>query len=196
MATNKKNAPANENVDISAALKDIAKFLPEGFSLDDFKKVGGLRPICVPEPNMGRPIVGYIVAELDMPQRKDKSDWSALLITLISPAMAKAGEDIVEIPPGREVLIPVSGSIKNNGDVRAAALDPKNVYIGIFTVTGQVDVGKASDMWDYDVRVAMDKPQPRTGAFALYTRPSASLPAYATGEVQDKNGQPIARLVG
>jgi len=199
MASTKKNTPAAEtSIDLAAALKDVAQFLPEGFSLDDFQAVGGLRPICAPEYNTGKAVVGYIVAELDMPPRKDKSAWSAILVTLLSPAMAKAGEDIVEIPPGRDVLIPVGGSLRNNGDLRAAAADQESVFLGIFTVTGQIDVGKQSDMWDYDVRVALDKPKARTGAFALYNKPTApALPAgFATGEVLDRNGKSVHRLVG
>ena len=198
MAASKKNTPAEPTVDMNTILKDVAQFLPEGFSLDDFQSVGGLRPICAPEFNNAKPVLGYIVAELGMPPRKDKSTWTAILVTLLSPAMAKAGEDIVEIPPGRDVLIPVGGSLKNNGDLRAAAADQESVFLGIFTVTGQIDVGKQSDMWDYDVRVALDKPKARTGAFALYNKPAApALPAgFATGEVLDKNGKSVHRLVG
>ena len=198
MAASKKNTPAEPTVDMNTILKDVAQFLPEGFSLDDFQSVGGLRPICAPEFNNAKPVLGYIVAELDMPPRKDKSTWTAILVTLLSPAMAKAGEDIVEIPPGRDVLIPVGGSLKNNGDLRAAAADQESVFLGIFTVTGQIDVGQQSDMWDYDVRVALDKPKARTGAFALYNKPAApALPAgFATGEVLDKNGKSVHRLVG
>jgi hypothetical protein len=70
------------------------------------------------------------------------------------------------------------------------------VFLGIFTVTGQLNVGKQSDMWDYDVRVAMDKPKARTGAFALYNKPSHALPQHYTGEVLDKNGVPAGRLFG
>ena len=195
MAKNTKQTAAKPEMNV-----DLTKFLPEGFSLSDFDVVGGLRPICPPELNEGSPIVGWVVTLLDMPDREDGSKWQALLINLASTAKAKAGDDIVDVEPGQDVLIPVGGNLKNNADLLNAAVDPHKVVMGIFTVTGQQDVGKPSPMWTYDVRLAIKKAKTRDGAFALYNRPVATPAQIPTtfiprGEVMGANGKP-AQLVG
>lgn len=174
---------------------DLSKFLPEGFSLDDFEVVGGLRPICPPELNAESPVVGWVVACLPMPAREDGSQWSALLINLVSTAQAKAGDEIVTVEAGRDILIPVGGNLKNNGDLMAAAADPQRVVMGVFQVTGQQDVGKPSKMWVYEVKLALKKSIARTGAFALYNKPTISIGEMANQPIIGANGQP-ARLVG
>ena len=195
--TNDKAQMAKANEDTSIDLSKLAQFLPEGFDLSDFDTIGGLRPICAPEVNQGTPIMGYIVAELPMPVRKDGSAWSALLVRLISPAKAKAGNEVVTVEPGKDVLIPMGGNLGNNADLRNFAADAKNVFVGIFTVTGQQDVDKPSPMWVYDVKVNAKKPVARTGAFALYNKPAvAQLQGHASGEVLNGNGQPVKSLIG
>lgn len=177
---------------------DLSKFLPEGFSLDDFQSVGGLRPICPPEVNAETPIVGWIVALLDMPARKaDGSAWQGLLVNLLTTAQAQTGDgEIVTVEAGKDVIIPVGGNLKVNQDLLAAAVDPRKVTCGIFSVTGKMNTGKQSDMWVYDVRLALKKQQAREGAFALYHKPAEPLASYHQGQVIDKDGKPVGRLVG
>jgi hypothetical protein len=176
---------------------DLAQFLPAGFSLDDFEKVGGLRPICPPEINAETPIVGYVFALLPMPKRKaDNSDWDGLLVKLLSTAQAKTVEgEIVTIEAGRDVIIPVSGALKNNQDLISAAVDPFLVTPAIFEVVGQLDTGKESKMWMYEVQLAFKKQVKRTGAFALYHKP-AEVSSQPRGQVVDRNGHEPGRLVG
>jgi hypothetical protein len=147
--------------------------------------------------NAETPVIGWIVALLDMPPRKsDGKAWQGLLINLVSTAQAQTSDgEIVMVEAGKDVIIPVGGSLKSNSDLLAAAVDPRKVTIGMFHVTGQRDVGKQSPMWDYDVRLALKKQQAREGAFALYHKPVEPLASYHQGQVVDRNGQP-ARLVG
>lgn len=178
---------------------DLSKFLPEGFSLDDFESVGGLRPICPPELNAETPVIGWVVALLDMPPRKsDNSPWQGLLINLVSTAQAQAGDEIITVEAGKDIIIPVSGALKANSDLLSAAVNSHKVTCGIFHVTGQMDVGKPSPMWTYDVRLAFKKQKAREGAAALYHRSPPALVSAPVlrGEVLDSNGKPAAALVG
>lgn len=180
----------------NAAMVDLAKFLPEGFNLEDFESVGGLRPICPPELNAETPVIGHVVALLDMPDRDDGSKWQALLIRLASTAQAKAGDEIVTVEAGKDILIPVGGNLKNNGDLLNAAVDQHKVTMGIFVVTGQIDVGKPSKMWSYDVKLALKKQIKREGSFALYNRPLPEVRQLVTGEVLNSDGSRAKSLVG
>jgi len=178
---------------------NMKAFLPEGFSEEDFDIVGGLRPICQPETMQQYPVAGYVVALLDMPQRKDKSEWRALLIHLTGATKAKAGEDIVEIAAGEEVLVPVNGNLKNNPDLLNAACDPANVYVAMLYCTGQIDVGKQSDMWNFEVKLSR-KAIKRQGRYALHNRAVPSQLAAAApigkGDITDSNGKPVQSMVG
>jgi hypothetical protein len=198
MAKQDKQAQANAGK-IDPAVANLAQFLPEGFKLEDFDVVGGLRPIITPELNQGTPIAGYIVALLDMPPREDGSKWKAILVNLLSPAKAKAGDEVISIEPGKDVLVPVGGNLGNNADLLNAASSVKQVFLGIFHVTGTLPTGKPSEMWVYEVRIAKGKAIPRTGQFALYNRePAASLPAGpAPGtDIRTADGKPAGSLVG
>lgn len=199
MASAKQKPTANTAPE--ARKFDMKAFLPEGFSEDDFDIVGGLRPICQPESMMQYPVAGFVVALLEMPQRKDKSDWRALLIHLTAATKAKAGEDIVEIEAGEEVLVPVNGNLKNNPDLLNAACDPNNVYVAMLVCTGAIDVGKQSDMWNFEVKLSR-KAIKRQGRYALHNRavpaqlasgPSAPL---ERGAITDSKGQPVQSMVG
>jgi hypothetical protein len=180
---------------IDPKVAELAKFLPQGFTLDDFVVVGGLRPIVTPELNQEQPFAAKIVALLQMPPREDGSKWSAILAFLMSPAKAQAGDETVAIEAGKEVLIPVGGNLGNNADLLNAASSAENVYTGIFSVTGTLDTGKPSPMWVYEVRIAKNKPEKRTGQFALYNKPAPELNA-APGDVRKANGEPAGSLVG
>lgn len=197
MAAAKKNEKPQDEKNVNKL--DLAKFLPKGFTLDDFEVVGGLRPICPPELNQDAPIVGYVVSIIPMPKRKsDKSDWDCLLVTLLSTAQAKTSDgEIVTLEEGEDVLIPIGGSLKNNAGLLSSACDARKVVPGIFTVIGQVDTGKPSDMWEYEVRLAFKKAVPREGKFALYNKPvfAISNGAVTPGEVVNRDGS-TARLVG
>ena len=177
--------------------------LPEGFSDDEFETIGSLRPICQPESMMDHPVGGELIALLDMPPRKDKSQWKAFLIHLLAPTMARAGEDLVEVSAGEKVLVPVSGSLKTNTELLGAACDPHRIWIVKIQCVGQIDVGKQSDMWSFDVKRSK-KTLPRTGEYALSNfQPAGMLNPTANGEVQqlgkgditDRNGHTVSSVV-
>lgn len=182
---------------------NLKAFLPEGFSEKDFDIVGGLRPICSPESMLDpdSPVVGWVVALLDMPNREDGSEWRALLVELTGNATAKVGDDIVVIPAGKEVLIPVSGALKNNPELLNAAFDATRVFLGIFRIIGQVDTGKPSKMWEYEValhkktiaRVGKYTLQQHNAVGVVETRTAAQL---NKGDITDANGKPQASMVG
>ncbi len=191
-----KNKPTT---DTATPEFDLSAFLPEGFSADDFKSVGGLRPICQPDLMQQFPVGGYIIGLLDMPKRKDGSDWQALLIELTGATKAKAGVEIVNIEKGKEVLVPLNGNLRNNPELLNAAVDPVNVYIGFLHCKGEVDVGKPSAMWDFEVKIH-SKTIKRTGKFLLNQRaPRVEvLPAapIERGAITDSNGKSAGSMVG
>ena len=153
---------------------NLKGLLPEGFDEKDFAITGGLRPIVSPELMMDNPVVGWIVTRQEMPDRDDGTAWSAFLVQLTGPCKAvdRGENEIIEVPAGSEVIIPISGALRNNRELQIAALDPARVYLGIFSVSGQVNVGKPSPMWAFDV-LLHKRTIPREGAFALHNRAAA-----------------------
>lgn len=159
---------------------------------DDFVVVGGLRYICLPENNEGRPITGWTVALLDMPE---KFKWKqAILLNLTSSARVVQDDETIDAQPGDDVLIPVSGNLKNNAELLKACVDPRIVTMARFTYLGEKDIGKPSPMKEFEVALALKKQIARTGQFALYNQPQAG--AFIPGEVLNGDGKPAARLVG
>jgi hypothetical protein len=170
---------------------DISHLLPEGYAKDELVTVGGLRPIVGAELSFERrsAIVGHLVALLDMPPRpslqnpNEKEPWQALLVRLSATAWAMVGADAVEVPAGKDVLVPLNGNLRQNHDLIGAAADQVNVWVGGLYVTGQVDLGVKgrNPMWNYSVQIHK-KPIPRTGAFALFNRPTRALPPGITSD--------------
>jgi hypothetical protein len=150
---------------------DISKFLPEGFSNEEFVTIGGLRPIVTPAIQFEKQsiVVGLLLGWVPMPPRpSDGSEWDAILVKLTGPTLAlAAGEETIEAKAGETVLIPVGGNLGNNHELYAASCDPKNVHLAIFAVTGQIKVNnQPSKMWSYDVKLHR-KSIPRTHETAL-----------------------------
>jgi len=169
----KKNAKATTDTGI-----DISKFLPEGFEADGLVTVGGLRNICPAEVTYEQksPIAGYIVTVMDMPLREslnrkgEKEPWQAIIVRLTHATKGLEGEDVVTIEAGKDVLVPVNGSLRNNADLLRAASDSDSVFFGVFQVTGKIETGKPTPMWNYEVQIHK-KTVARTGSFAIYNRP-------------------------
>lgn len=158
---------------------------------DDFEEVGGLRYVCLPELNEGKPVTGWLVSLLTMPE---KFKWQqAILVCLTEPANVVVDDETIQAQPGEDVLIPVSGNLKNNDALLKACVDTKEVIMGRFTYKGEIDTGKPSKMKEFEVKLAFKKKIQRTGAFALHNQPPVG---YFTGEVLDKNGAPVKSLVG
>lgn len=175
---------------------DMKAFLPAGMSEDDLSEVGGLRPICQPEEMQDSPVAGWVVAILDMPARKDKSEWQALLIETTGACRAKVGEEIRTIDAGEEVLIPLNGNLKNNPDLLNAAASQTHVFWAFLRCTGQVDLGKPSPMWSFLVKLNKKEPKPRTGKYALHAVKVNVIPQLGRGDITNANGQPVGSMVG
>lgn len=183
---------------------DYSKFLPEGFEAKELRKIGGLTPIYAGKLALEQkwsPCVGYIVAmeTLDMGEDEEpKQRYREFLIIEVSaPTKGVLGpkneQEIVDVEKGGQILMPLSGNLKNIKSLRAAAGDSKRVYVGVFRVTGQKDTGRPTEMWVIDARIH-PKTIERTGRFDL---PRGATPApelapnggtTSTGEVYDKDG--------
>lgn len=154
---------------------NLAGLLPEGFEESDFAATGGLRPIVGPELLMEAPVVGWIVSRIEMPPREDGSKWDAFIVQLTGPCKAISDGDVIDMAKGDEVIIPISGALKNNREMTMAAMSPTQVFLGIFSVLGQKDVGRPSPMWVFDCRLHK-KTIPRVGTFALHNRADENAP--------------------
>lgn len=163
---------------------DIGALLPEGYAKDDLVTVGGLRPIVPAEVTFERrsPIVGYLLTVIDMPLRpkignpSEKEPWQTLLVRLTQPAFAQVGDDVKEIPAGKDVVVPINGNLRNNHDLLGAAVDQQNVWLVAMYVEGQIPMkDNKNDMWSYVVQIHK-KAIARTGPFALFNRISRALP--------------------
>lgn len=160
---------------------DFSKFLPEGYDAKDLRKVGGLTPIYAPKLAFEQkwdPVVGFIdrVMVLDMGEeiKDEKQRYRPFLVVeLTSPNKGAVGpkseQEVVSLNKGDDILVPVSGSIKNVKALEIAATDPANVYLGMFRVLGEKDLqqaGKPSPMWVIDARLH-SKTKKREGRFLL-----------------------------
>lgn len=154
------------------------KDLPEGFSDADFKKVGALTPIYSSEyafANKLPPAVGWIV-RLEMVQidkTKEEEPRPFLRVELLSDNIgilgAKRDQKAVHIKKGEDILVPVSGAIKNIEQIKIACVDPMNIYLAKFEVVGQEQVNdKPSAMWVIDTQLNKNT-RPRDGRFLLNT---------------------------
>lgn len=202
MAKNDKNtAPAADVKDDF----DYSQFLPEGYDAKELRKVGGLTPIYAAGPayeNKWPPCAGWIVGieVLDMGgEHKDPKQRFRPFLRLESTCKTKAAvgkkreQEIVDIDVGQDILMPLSGNIRNVKEIQIASADPKNTYLGIFRVTGSRQVNdEPSEMWVIDSRLH-PKARVREGRFLLTQ--TQNIPAQmqeggvtATGEVFDKHG--------
>lgn len=164
---------------------DFSQYLPAGYDAGELQKVGGLVPLVPAEVMFERKAVvaGWVIEIIDMPPRPsmskkgEKEDWKGVLIELTGPTFAQSGDDVIERKAGDAVVIPFTGSLKNNRPLIVAAADPEKMYLGLFRVVGQVDTGKPSPMWDYEVQLH-PKPRVRTGAYLLSGAAPKALPAH------------------
>ena len=180
-----KNAPAagpaadDEMVDDF----DYSKFLPEGYEADGLKKIGSLVPIYAAKLAFEQgwdPVVGKLIS-IDVRDMGDKIPdpkqryREFALVELAHPTKAVTGsgdnQRVVAVKKGEDVLVPVSGNIKNIRDLRVAAADPGNISLVVFRCIGSRKLnvpGKPSPMWVIDARIHA-KTTPRVGRYLLST---------------------------
>ena len=212
MASAKKNQIAPHAGDI-----DFSKFLPEGMDVGDLYKTGGLTPIMNPELafEKGAVVAGYIdrIQVLPLQRAGTADEWQPLMILvreLTAPVACMAkdpkGDDTeVIVEKGKECLVPVTGNLKTNRELLTALMDRTQAHFAIFRVVGTMDVGRASPMWSFDIRLH-PKTKQRVGAYALpsqddpsrlfsKTKDGTGFVDNATGEVVGKDGKPVKSLV-
>ncbi len=156
---------------------DISDMMPEGISEADLKKTGGFTPTfkagkCANADGSHPPVAGWLLGWLEMPpvKGKEEREWSAIAVELTGPTTAIIDDVPTRVEAGTVVLVPVTGQLKVNEELRRAAYNPSKIYWGYFQVTGQKDVGEVSPMWVVDVKIALTKPKAREGLHALYNR--------------------------
>lgn len=189
---------------------DMSKFMPQGMDEKELVELGGLNPICAAEiTSQGSPVAGWLIAELEMPPRLSieptkrkagvKEPWSAFLILLTAGTKGGIGDEIVDVPAGKKVLVPVGGNLGNNDELRLAAADVKKCYWVFLNCTGAIPMSDGrNDMWNYEVSlhpagVAREgdyrAPLPKRKAIA-------ALPNGDAGKVIDATGKAVESVVG
>lgn len=140
---------------------DFSSYMPAGYDASELQRVGGLIPLVPAELayTTKSNVVGWVFAIIDMPPRPslknkgEKEDWQAIWIELTGPTKAQSNDEIIDMKAGDHVMVPVGGSLRNNSQLARAAANPEDIYLGVFRVTGSRDVGRGSDMWDYEVQL-------------------------------------------
>jgi hypothetical protein len=144
---------------------DITQYLPAGADPSKIKVTGGLTPIYRPEDAYNQkwpPVIGDMkcVEKLDA-----ITDFDSFMIRVVCVAPTKgiSADEPVDVPVGSEVLVPVSGNLRSNREILAAATNGTSYYRAGFKVTGQKEMGKGrSDMWVVKAKL-IDVPMPRLG---------------------------------
>jgi hypothetical protein len=170
--------------------------LPEGFSAEEFQLTGQLTPIYAAKDAFEErwpKLIGFMKGIEELPTvREGKDDaYTPMMIRFKVIAATKGiqGKDdkreIVEIPIGSEVLLPISGNLRNNAKLLAAATNPNEYFLAQVVATGQVRVGKPSPMWELNVQLH-PKGQRRAGTeYAMMVASGAPMLQTATGAVYD-----------
>jgi hypothetical protein len=133
-----------------------------------------------------KPLVGYLINIFPMPEIRGR-DWNAFLVKTTEPTMVINREkQLVEVPPGSEVLIPTTFQL-------AQHLDKLNkqqsvVFEVSITPKKKIDIGKGQTMWLYEMAVDMKNGKKR----ALFG-PSAMLD---TPQMGTAHGQDVAENAG
>jgi len=217
MAKNdKKNAVTNESAATAIDPEVLAFLEAQGISLDDFEEIGGFAPIISAKDLLesGATVFGYLVGMHAMPPRLSinpadrkagvKEDWDTIYLCLAAPAEAKSGDDVVTVKSGEFVRIPVTGNLRSNEALTAAATHPDLSFLASFRVKGkrQIEVGQ-SEMYEYVVSIVKNKPVERSSkrGFALNEGPGAKTKGLLNaaplnkGDVVNANGQSAGSLV-
>lgn len=170
MASAKKDQEQVPESKTDSNLKKIdwSKYLPKDVDKSDLKKTGGLKPAYYPDEALTQgwdPIVVRLVGIKRLPeQRQGRRIWTPQLFhgVLRTPAKAMAGirddRKVVDLKPGDDILIPITGSLKIDSDLIEAARHPTRLYTACFAVVGQdtisvPDVDDPNPMFIWDARL-------------------------------------------
>jgi hypothetical protein len=181
MAASKKDA-TKTNVNEQTGEFDWSGFLPEGYSADQLQQIGGLTPIFMPEMayEEGAVCVGFVkwIEELPPVTRGRGSNEEVYVpyllriqVTRDTPAVIgpKNAREIVTVPKGEDVLVPLSTGLLMNKKLLEAAHDLEFCFFVAMRVKGQIPTDQPSPLWDWDVRIDRTKPLKRQGDLILPT---------------------------
>lgn len=156
---------------------DWSKFAPQGVKPENIVIYEGLTPIYAAERALEEnwdPAVGWCYGTelLKTIRANTDSAYTPLVVRLqlTSPTKAQSGppdaRKTVELKAGDDILIPVGASLRVQKKLENACIDPKQVYLLGFRVTGTMKSDYPNDM--YVIEVAdFGARQPRTGRFAF-----------------------------
>lgn len=203
MAAAKQKPGASGPINENNAAFEWDQFLPEGFSIEDAKKLGDLTPMYIPELAFSAeapPVFGLLVGIHVLPtqnvgktNKEGRSmEWTprALVIEALKETVGWIGKkdarEQVKIAAGEMVLVPMTGKLDNMPELKIHAVSDRVVPI-VARVIGRVDTGQADEMWDWQVYVFNAKSVPRPAKYAL---PNAPQP-----QVLNAQGQVISNVV-
>lgn len=183
MADDKKKTPMAAGTAAKPNPKDFdwASVMPAGYEAEGLHSIGGLTPIYASETAFEEgwtPCVGHLVRldTIDIGGEKEKDPnqrWRKFIrvqCAVATKGVLGSGENqkIVDVEPEQDILMPLSGNLKNVEELLAALADPDRVFLGAFRVLGKKDIGrpKGQEMWEIDSKLH-SKTIARTGRFTL-----------------------------
>jgi hypothetical protein len=96
-----------------------------------------------------RPLIGYLLNHNPMPPMDDR-DWEAYVISTTAPTWGLNREkEIVDVPAGREMLIPATHQLTQF--LLKAASHPESVFEMYIMPSKKIDIGGGKKMWTYEL---------------------------------------------
>lgn len=202
MAKDKQKA-AQTSTGAEAAF-DWSQYLPEGYAAEDLQKVGSLTPIYSFQnayDEKWAPVIGLPVEismrdmgkEIEDPKQRFREFLTVeLKVATKATRGSKDEQEIVDLEPGQDILVPMGGNIRNIRELRASVTHAAGVPLVALRVEGQLELrqpGKPSPMWVVDVNIH-PKLAPRTGRFTLAAASTGApeLPAGGNGVPTSADG--------
>lgn len=158
--TSNKVSEATLDPAVQALLDQARK--AEGVTENDVTELVGLTPIYNPQTALEQKwpaLVGYAdrIELLPVQRAGSKDEWTPILVRFIATQATKAvtgaknERRVIDIAPGDEVMLPISGSLGVNSKLEHAAADTAKAHKMIIVVTGQSPTTKGNDMWLFHV---------------------------------------------
>jgi hypothetical protein len=164
-----KKADVQQNLPANGPVVDLSAFMPQGYSADDLRIIGGLTPIYAPEAVAeGRfpPCAGFLDRIEVLPDVVQKARiYVPVMIRVVAshPTKGILGKketlEIVDVAEGEEILVPITGNLRTNkvllgsvpggrsieglteAQIKAITLPPKQQGCGLVAIP-PMDVNK------------------------------------------------------
>lgn len=200
-----KNNKQQEEIQNPPFTVDWTKLAP-GITEADIRKTGQLTAMYLPAEALTKkwpPIVVDLVGiETWATVVKNGKPWTPRQLrgVLVTPAKAIGGTgdaaQEVDLKPGDDILIPITGNLSVNKEILLAAAHEKLLFRAGFAVTGMQET-KNGDMHVWEAPI-LGKPQQRSGRFLQIGQPT-ELPQMngktSDGTVYDKATGEVAKAV-